>query len=168
MSEAYVCLKCWHKVSQTRKDFSRVCNKCSYIESVTANTLIHKVKFGVRKAFFNSFEMNTITKSLSSSFMAERFGVTEKRHVFLCIKYGKPWNQAAITPWSCYRGKEKGKVGRSFNSKKKKVVCAMELNEEGKIKRMYSLKIDDYSAKELKNMFVAHRSPDATVTADLW
>jgi len=44
----------------------------------------------------------------------------------------------------------------------------MELNEEGKIKRMYSLKIDDYSAKELKNMFVAHRSPDATVTADLW
>ena len=56
-SEGYVCLKCGHKASQTRNGFSRVCNKCSHIESVTANTLFHKIRFGVRKAFFIGFEM---------------------------------------------------------------------------------------------------------------
>lgn len=33
-------------------------------------------------------------------------------------------------------GKEEGKVGRSYDSKKKKVVCAVELTDEGKVKRM--------------------------------
>ena len=65
-------------------------------------------------------------------------------------------------------GREEGKVGRSYNSKKKKVVCAVQLTEEGKVKRMYSMKIENYSAKELKKLFVAHVSPEATVTTDLW
>ncbi len=33
---------------------------------------------------------------------------------------------------------------------------------------MYSMKIDNYSAKELKKIFEAHISTDATVTTDLW
>ena len=38
-------------------------------------------------------------------------------------------------------GKEKGKVGRSYNSKKKKIVTAVELTDKGKVKRMYALKL---------------------------
>lgn len=175
-SEGYVCLKCGHKASQTRKDFSRVCNKCSHIESVTANTLFHKVKFGIRKAFFICFEMTTTTKSLSASYMAERFGVTEKTARLFMHKVREAMKSSGNHPMDgdvhidefVIGGKEKGKVGRSYNSKKKKVVCAVELTEEGKVKRMYSMRIDDYSAKELKKMFVAHISPDATVTTDLW
>jgi hypothetical protein len=175
-SEGYVCLKCGHKASQTRKDFSRVCNKCSHIESVTANTLFHKVKFGIRKAFFICVEMTTTTKSLSASYMAERFGVTEKTARLFMHKVREAMKSSGNHPMDgdvhinefVIGGKEKGKVGRSYNSKKKKVVCAVELTEEGKVKRMYSMRIDDYSAKELKKMFVAHISPDATVTTDLW
>ena len=33
---------------------------------------------------------------------------------------------------------------------KKKIVCAVELSDKGKIKRMYSMKIDNYSSQELK------------------
>ena len=51
-------------------------------------------------------------------------------------------------------GKEQGKVGRSYDSKKKKIVCAVELTEEGKVQRMYSMRIDNYSAKELKSGFI--------------
>ena len=58
-SEEYTCLKCGHTANQTRSNFSRACNKCSHIESATANTLFNKVKFGVRKAFFICFEMTT-------------------------------------------------------------------------------------------------------------
>ena len=65
-------------------------------------------------------------------------------------------------------GKEKGKVGRSYESNKKKVVCAVELTDEGKVKRMYSLKIDNYSSKELKKLFVKHISPKAEITTDSW
>jgi hypothetical protein len=76
--DGFKCLKCAHKKSQIRKDFSRTCNICSHHESATANTLFHKVKFGVRKAFFITFEMGTSTKSLSASYMGVRYGVTEK------------------------------------------------------------------------------------------
>jgi hypothetical protein len=50
-------------------------------------------------------------------------------------------------------GKEKGKGGRSYNSKKKKFITAIELTDTGKVKRMYDLKIDNYSIKELEIIF---------------
>ena len=65
-------------------------------------------------------------------------------------------------------GKEEGFVGRSYDGKKKKAVCAVELTDDGKVKRMYALGIDNYSAKELKRLFVKHISPEAEVTTDLW
>ncbi len=74
----FKCLKCGHSRSQIRHNHSRTCNKCSHTESATANTLFHKVKFGIRKAFFICFEMSTTTKSLSASYVGDRFGVTEK------------------------------------------------------------------------------------------
>lgn len=175
-SEEYTCIKCGNSASQTRRNFSRICNKCSHIESATANTLFHKVKFGIRKAFFICFEMSTTTKSLSASYMAERFGVTEKTARLFMHKVREAMKSSGNNPMDgsvhidefVVGGKEKGKVGRSYNSKKKKVICAVQLTEEGKVKRMYSMKIEDYSSKELKRIFVAHVSLDAEVTTDLW
>ena len=77
-NKGFKCVKCGHKACQVRKDFSRTCNICSHTESATANTLFHKVKFGVRKAFFICFEMSTTTKSLSARYTAVRYEVTSK------------------------------------------------------------------------------------------
>lgn len=74
-SKGYSCRKCKHPKSQIRKDYARNCNICSDTESAMANTLLHKVKFGLRKAFFICFEMSTSTKSLSASQTTVRFGV---------------------------------------------------------------------------------------------
>ena len=175
-TEGYVCLKCGHKASQTRSNFSKICNKCSHIESATANTLFHKVKFGVRKAFFICFEMATTTKSFSASYIAERFGVTEKTARLFMHKVREAMKSSGNHPMDgdvhidefVVGGKEEGKVGRSYHTKKKKIVCAVQLTEDGKVRRMYSMKIENYSAKELKKLFVAHISPDANVTTDLW
>ena len=76
-ASGFKCPKCSHTKSQERKDYSRTCNKCSHTQSVTANTLFHKVKFGIRKAFFICFEMSTSTKSLSANYMSVRYGITE-------------------------------------------------------------------------------------------
>ncbi|QTD37349.1 transposase [Polaribacter batillariae] len=73
----FKCVKCNHIASQIRKDFSRTCNKCSHTETASANTLFHKVKFGLRKAFFICFEMTT-AKKIAASHISTRYGVTEK------------------------------------------------------------------------------------------
>ena len=65
-------------------------------------------------------------------------------------------------------GKEKGKTGRSYNSKKKKAITAIQLTEEGKVKRMYAMKIDDFSAKSIRYIFDNHISSEAKVTTDKW
>ncbi len=50
---AFKLQKCSHTGSQIRKGHSMTCNKCSHTEQATANTLFHKVKFDVRKAFLS-------------------------------------------------------------------------------------------------------------------
>jgi len=175
-SNGYNCIKCGHPGSQLRPNYSRICNKCSHIESATANTLFHKVKFGIRKAFFICFEMSTTTKSLSASYISERFGVTEKTARLFMHKVREAMKSSGNHPMEgnvhvdefVIGGKEEGKVGRSYNVKKKKVVCAVELTDEGKVKRMYSMKIENYSSKELKQLFERHISKEAEVTTDCW
>ena len=59
-------------------------------------------------------------------------------------------------------------MGRSYDSKKKKTVCAVQLTEAGKIKRMYAMKIDDFSSKSLRQIFDKHIDPKAKVRTDQW
>ena len=174
--EGFTCVKCGNKTSQIRKDHSRTCNKCSHTETAPSNTLFHKVKFGLRKAFFIAFEMSTTTKSLSASQMGVRYGVTEKTARLFMYKVREAMKSSENHPIEgivhvdefVIGGKEKGKVGRSYDSKKKKIVCSVELTETGKVRRMYALKIDNYSSKELKVIFEKHIGPKAEVTTDEW
>jgi len=65
-------------------------------------------------------------------------------------------------------GYEKGKPGRSYDSTKKKAVRAVEFTEKGKVKRFYTFKISDYSAKSLRKKFEKHRGKQAKITTDKW
>jgi len=142
--DGFTCTKCGHEASQVRKDYSRTCNKCSHTESATANTLFHKVKFGVRKAFFICFEMATTTKSLSASYMGVRYGVTEKTARLFMHKVREAMKSSGNNPMEgnvevdefVLGGKENGMIGRSYHTKKKKAVCAVEFTDQGKVKRM--------------------------------
>ncbi len=175
-ADGYKCIKCTHVAAQIRRDFSRTCNKCSHTESATANTLFHKVKFGLRKAFFICFEMSTTTKSLSASYVSVRFGVTRITARLFMHKVREAMKSSENQPMKgnvevdefVVGGKEDGKVGRSYDSKKKKAVCAIEFTEEGKVKRMYIKSIDNYSSSELKGIFEKHISKEAKVLTDKW
>lgn len=174
--DGFECLKCGHKKSQIRKNLSRTCNICSHQESATANTIFHKVKFGVRKAFFITFEMGTSTKSLSASYMGVRYGVTEKTARLWMHKVREAMESSQDYPMDgnvhvdefVLGGREKGKVGRSYKAKKKKAITAVELTKEGKVKRMYAMRIEDFSAKSLQYIFVNYISRNAKVTTDKW
>ena len=82
--KGYCCRKCGHTKYQVRKDFSRTCNICGDTESPTAGTLFHRLKFGLRKAFFICFEMTTTTKGLSASQVARRYEISRQTaHYFM-------------------------------------------------------------------------------------
>lgn len=175
-SKDYECRKCGNKSYQIRKDHSRTCNKCSDTESPTANTIFHRVRFGVRTAFFICFEMATTTKSLSATQMGVRYGVTEKTARLFMLKVREAMASSKNHPMDgnvqvdefVLGGYEEGKIGRSYNSKKKKVVTAVQLTDKGKIRRMYAMKIDDFSARSLQYIFVNHISREAKVITDKW
>lgn len=174
--EGYRCRKCNHLGYQIRKNISRTCNKCSDTESPTSNTLFHKVKFGLRKAFYICFEMTTSTKSLSARQMGVRYGITEKTARLFMHKVreamksseGYPMEGLVQVDEFVIGGKEEGKIGRSYDSKKKKTICSVELTDSGKVKRMYVMKIDDFSSKSLQTLFDKHISKKAQVVTDLW
>lgn len=65
-------------------------------------------------------------------------------------------------------GKEEGKQGRSYDSKKKKAVIAVGLTDNHKIKRVYKKSIDDYSAKSLTPIVEEHISTSAKIVTDKW
>lgn len=175
-SDGFKCRKCGHNKSQIRKNHSRTCNKCSHTQSVTSNTLFHKVKFGLRKAFFICFEMATSTKGLSANYMAVRYGISENTARLFMHKIRQAMRSSENNPMDgqvhidefVVGGKETGKQGRSYSAKKKKASCAVELTEGGKVKRFYALKINDFSSKSLVNIFEKHISKNAMVTTDKW
>lgn len=172
----YKCLKCGHKAYQRKADFSRQCNVCNHRESATANTLFHKVKFGVRKAFFICFEMSTSTKSLSASYVRVRYGVTQRTARLFMLKVREAMASSGNNPMDgivhvdefVVGGREETKTGRSYDAKKKKAVTAVQLTEDGKVRRMYAMKIDDFSAESLQYIFVNHISREAKITTDKW
>lgn len=175
-TEEFTCRKCNHKQYQIRKDYSRICNICSKIESPTCNTLFHKLKFGLRKAFFICFEMATTSKGLSALQIAIRFGIGERTARMFMQKIREAMKSSESFPMTgivhvdefVIGGYEEGKQGRSYDSKKKKAICAVELTPEGKVKRFYAFKINDYSSKSLRKMFEKHISIQAKVTTDKW
>lgn len=175
-SEGYTCRKCGHHGSQVRNDYARTCNKCSDTESAGADTLFHKVKFGLLKAFHICFEMSTTTKGLSALYVAKRYSIQHKTALSFMHKVREAMKSSAKQPMVgevhvdefVVGGQEAGHTGRSYGGKKKKMVCAVELTEDGKVKRFYSLKINDFSAKSLRPIFDRYISKKAKVTTDEW
>ena len=62
-ADGYKCLRCKNsKYSRGKTEHSRRCTKCRYDESPTANTLFHKVKFGIDVAFEMVYDISTSKK----------------------------------------------------------------------------------------------------------
>jgi len=172
----FTCKKCKHtKYTIRKKNFARDCNKCHHIESPTADTLFHKVKFGLRKAFGICFEMSATTKSISANQMSKRYEIRyitawlfmQKVRTAMKSSENTPMTGDVIVEEFVFGGKEDLKQGRSNDSKKKKIVAAVEKDKTG-IKRVYFKVIKDYSSESLRGIFDTHISIDANVQTDKW
>lgn len=82
--DRFTCRMCGHHGSQIRKDCALTCNKCSDTQSARTDTLFHKVKIDLVKAFYICFEMSTSTKGLSAMYVANRYEINRKKsHEFM-------------------------------------------------------------------------------------
>lgn len=79
--------------------------------------------------------MSTSTKSLSASYVAVRFGVTEKTARLFMLKIREALESSENNPMTgivhvdefVLGGREKGKIGRSYNSKKRRLSLPLNL-----------------------------------------
>ena len=174
--DGFTCSRCGHNKGCEKADYKYHCYACQYVERATANTLFHKVKFGLHKAFCIVFEMTATTKSLSSIQMGKRYGIRQSTAWFFMQKVGKAMQSGKTHGLSTLvhveeftvGGKEPGKPGRRYDTKKKKAVIAVELSPSQKVKRVYIKAISDYGAESLTRIFQEHIGLDAKVFTDKW
>lgn len=174
--DGFKCPKCGHTHSwEGVKDYTKVCKSCRHIESVTANTLFHKIKFGLRKAFMILFEMGSYTKSCSSPVMAAKYEINQKTAWLFMSKARKAMESSCRQPMNgpvevdeCFiGGYREGKTGRGAANKKQVAIGIEKAGELG-IKRAYAISIENCSNKELVKFFEKHVHTGSTVTTDKW
>lgn len=176
-AKGYKCRKCGHDRYQLRQDVSRCCNICKTIESPTANTMFHRLRFGLRTAFMIIFEMGCSTKGMSASQISRRYDISRPtahffmhkvRSVMKSSKSQKVEGSVVVDEF-VLGGKESNKQGRSYDTKKKKAVMAIQLTDERKVKRVYIDKIDDFSSASLLHLFEDYIDVQrADVITDKW
>ena len=174
--DGFTCSKCGSTKGCEKKGYNYHCYGCNHVESASANTLFHKVKFGLQKAFCIVFEMSTSSKSLSSIQVGKRYGIRQGTAWYFMQKVRKAMQSSQKHPLDeiihvdefTIGGHEEGKRGRSYDVKKKKAVIAVELTKKHQVKRVYVKSIDDYSAQSLTPIFEEHISVTAQIVTDKW
>ena len=175
-STGYACFKCNNKHHCSgKKAFNRRCTKCGYDESPTANTLFHKVKFGIENAFEMAYDIAASKKGANSIWLGERYGVKQmtawlfRRKVQHAMKSSEnfPLEKEVHVDEFEIGTPQKGEQGRSKSENKMRVVIALEYRE-GKAGRGYAKVIENYSSKSLGEIFDTHINKNAKITTDGW
>ena len=130
--DGFICMKCGHHKGCEKAGQKHQCYGCQHVESSTPNTLFHKVKFGLQKAFCVVFEMSTSSKSVSSIQMGKRFDIRQGTAWYFMQKVRNAMKSSQRYPISelihdefTVGGKEEGKQGRSYDSRKKKLLSLL-------------------------------------------
>lgn len=175
-ADGYKCKNCGHNRFVERKDHRRMCQKCKNTESATSGTLLHDIRFGLRKAFLIMFEMTTSSKGISALQISKRYSISYKTALNFTHKIREAMESSNKYPLSgtveidefVIGSKEKEKQGRAKETKKSKVIVGVELSKKKGIKRAYFQIIPDYSAESLRPFFENKVSQDAHVFTDKW
>ena len=173
--DGFTCSRCGHSGwARVGDSFHRKCNRCKHIESPTAGTLFHKLKFPLPKAFLLIFLVSTSKKGISSYELARRLSLRQatfyffKRKVMSAMNIKEPNQLEGKVDVDEFfiGGPNQGKRGRS-KGKKKEVVMGVQMKNKG-IVRCYAIQINGAGTKELKPFFQKFISKQAIVRTDKW
>lgn len=178
--QGYECIKCKGKAyGKGRQWFYRRCKQCGYDESVTANTLFHKCKLGLLRAFEMAFRLSVKKKGMSSCELAKEFGCCQMSAWLLKAKYQNAMkssdkylleNEVEVDEF-LVGGFNENEPGRSLESKQL-VVLAVEkvIDKKGKITigRAYAKVIESASSEQFRPFFEQKIDTQTKVTTDGW
>ena len=176
-NEGFVCPQCGcTEEHHSNEPSTKRCKRCLHKESATAGTLFHKVKFGLKKAFYLVFEIVTTSKSSSSIVYANKLGIQQKTAWLFCQKVRYAMESSKLYPLegkvevdeTYIGGESEGKRGRGAENKIAVVIAIEKNNLEDGIKRAYAQVIDNCSSEELRKIFVDHVDNSAQIKTDKW
>ena len=174
-SEGFHCRKCNHNhYCDGAALLSRQCTRCNYTESPTANTLFHKVKFNILKAFYIVYFVSTNKKGITSTELSRKQNLRQKtcwafkRKVMKATKSSKDYPITGVSEVdeTVFGGEEEGTRGRK-NIKKKLVVIGIEKFNKG-VSRVYARVIPKADAVSLGGFMKDHIASTAKITTDGW
>ena len=152
----FICRKCGHRHSCAgHAPHSRQCTSCRYVESPTAQTLFHQVKFDLLKAFYIVYFVSTNKKGITSTELSRKSGLRQKtcwnfkRKVMKAMEGSGncPITGKAEVDETVFGGQEHGVKGRK-NKKKKLVVVCTGKKKKG-VGRLYARVIQKADSKNL-------------------
>jgi len=173
--DEYKCRNCgYNNYCKTKRYGERRCCSCKKPESATAQTLFHKLKFPIHKAFMMLYLISTTKKGISALELHRKMGLHKRTTLLFKRKV-----MAAMSSLFTYKmagkievdetyigGKEKLLVGRSKGTKKLVVIAAQRAGNG--ISRVYARQIKNAGVKELNPFFTDHIDLNANVKTDGW
>ncbi len=152
----------------------RQCTKCRYLESPTAGTLFHKIKFPLVKAFHIVYFISTNKKGITSTELSRKLGLKQKvcwlfkRKVMKAMDSSKNFPLSGIVEVdeTFVGGSDENAKGRK-KGKKKLVVVAIEKKKNG-VSRFYAKVIDKANAENLGDFMRTTIKKEAKITTDEW
>lgn len=181
--KGYQCRKCKHtECIKGRTWYYRKCQKCHYDESCTSNTLFHKLKFSITKAFWIVHQIGTMKKGMSTMEIARQFGIHQqtawyfKRKIQSAIQNGDhtKLKENVEVDETAIGGYQQGAPGRT-HGKKQMVQVAVEMdystnktNDKAMIKNAGATIIEGYSSENLAQGIEKMVDQSAIIITDEW
>jgi hypothetical protein len=173
----FKCSKCGHnKFTIRKKNLARDCSSCHHVESPTAGTMFHRVRFGLQKAFYIVHSMSCKSRGISATQMATELKISRptawlfmhKVRISMASRESTKAQGKVQVKALAYGWKEDFRAKRSHSPKRKKIVSSIEINEKRQIVQCHFKHIENYSAKELGKIFKSHISAEAHVITEKW
>lgn len=176
-SKGFECTKCNCKESyKGNTSFDKRCKACGYEESLTAQTMFHKIKFPLKHAFYICYRLCVSKKGMSTAELSRELGLRQgtcwsfKRKVQKSMESSGNYlldGEIEVDEFAV-GGSDKGAVGRSKGNKKL-VAIVVEKVKGNKIGRIYAKHIKDYSAEEIEQVLTDNVEKEkASIKADCW
>lgn len=169
----FQCSKCgYQKFCKGEKQLNRQCCRCRYIESPTANTVFHGIRFSLKKAFYIAYFTATHKKGISSTELSRKLGLRQKtcwlfrRKVLTAMRqHAEPLVQSSEAQIGVLFT---GKKGRKHALKKKKQSLLTIQVKANKLFSVKAKKLKRRSKKEIAEFLKRQYSTDVPIKSDRW
>ena len=176
--DGFQCRKCGSTQTHKSQDPTiRRCKNCYHLESATAGTIFHKLKFDLRKAFAMVFLMSTSSKGSSGYNFSTMFSINKNTAWLFEQKIRRAMESSKQYPLTgkinvdeaVIGGKEFNRPGRGAQHKTPVVIAIEQNANEDGIKRAYAHQIEDYTTNSLKPIFEDHIDKEnSEIETDQW